>query len=92
MPQREPDFESSHSLKQIKADYSSIRTERKIKKRNKVWRIAQNLHNYEGVSKMQTRPLLYPDGEDAVRMAQIVGAETEADGSDLEIVTEAECR
>ncbi len=41
---------------------------------------------------MQTRPLLYPDGEDAVRMAQIVGADTEADGSDLEIVTEAECR
>ncbi len=35
---------------------------------------------------------LFPHGEGAVRMAQMVGAETEADGSDLEIVTEAECR
>ncbi len=38
------------------------------------------------------RTHLYPDGEGAVRMVQMVGAETEADGSDLTIVTETECR
>ncbi len=49
-------------------------------------------HKNGGVSKFVWRTAFVSGWEGVVRMVQMVGAETEADGSVLPYVTKAECR